>query len=142
MFLLLLLPLASSLVVTTPSPVSTSSGISKLSPSPKFSSVKQESSLAKKEPGSEPNVEAGSNSSFSLLLEEFLPVARNDVVGLAERCATGSTLYCRWDRGTFTNALTFLSSIRRLQGSFCPPFIHIFSNISLKDTVICVLPYQ
>jgi hypothetical protein len=111
MFLLLLLPLASSLVVTTPSPVSTSSGISKLSPSPKFSFVKEESSLAKKEPGSEPNVEAGSNSSFSLLLEEFLPVARNDVVGLAEKCGTGSTLYCRWDRAILTNTLIFLSFI-------------------------------
>ena len=105
MFLLLLLPLASSLVVTTPSPVSTSSVISKLSPSPKLSSVKQESSLAKKEPGSEPNIEAGSNSSISLLLEEFLPVARNDVVGLADRCATGSTLYCRWDGANLTNII-------------------------------------
>ena len=108
MFLLLLLPLASSLVVTTPSPVSTFSVISKLSPSPKVSSVKQESSLAKREPGSEHNVEAGSNLSISLLLEEFLPVARNDVVGLADRCGTGSTLYCRWDGGIGKNIFIYL----------------------------------
>ena len=108
MFLLLLLPLASSLVVTTPITVSTSSVKSKLSPSPKFTSVNQESSMAKKEPGSEPNVRAGFNSSISLLLEEFLPVARNDVVGLADRCGTGSTLYCRWDGGIGKNIFIYL----------------------------------
>ena len=134
MFLLLLLPLASSLVVTTPSPVTTSSVKTKLSPSPRFTSVKQESSLAKKEPGSEPNVEAGSNSSFSLLLEEFLPVARNDVVGLADRCATGSTLYCRWD-GEFLQTYLYIGRLFDVKDSALRIFLtvslrFVFSNIS------------